>query len=64
MSTEEISVQEAAALLGVHVDTVYDLVRKGHLPARRLKPRAPWRIRRSALEPPAPVVVVEATPEK
>jgi excisionase family DNA binding protein len=64
MTTEEISVKQAAEILGVHVDTVYDLVRGGHLPARRLRPRAPWRIPRAAVVPTTPKPAPEPTPEK
>jgi excisionase family DNA binding protein len=66
MTTEEISVKEAAKLLGVHVDTVYGLVRDGHLPARKLRPNSPWRILRAAVAsvPTTPKPAPEPTPEK
>ena len=61
MSTEEISVKQAAELLGLNEQTVYGYVRSGKIAARRIG-RGRWRIARADVAPkPA---VVEATPDK
>lgn len=46
----EITVEEAAAILGRHPETVRRAVRKGALPDGRSKPRGHLRIRRGDLE--------------
>jgi excisionase family DNA binding protein len=46
----EISVEEAAALLGKHPETIRRAVRKGTLPSGRATPRGRHRIRRGDLE--------------
>ncbi len=46
----EITVEDAAALLGKHPETIRRAVRKGALPDDRTKPRGRMRIRRGDLE--------------
>jgi excisionase family DNA binding protein len=46
----EITVEEAAALLGKHPETIRRAVRKGTLPDDRSKPRGRMHIRRGDLE--------------
>ena len=46
----EITVEEAAALLGKHPETIRRAVRKGALPDDRSKPRGRMHIRRGDLE--------------
>ena len=51
---EDLSLQEAADLLGVHYMTAYRYVRTGRLPARQIG--GTWHVRRSSLEAIAPPV--------
>ncbi len=47
---DEITVEEAAAILGKHPETIRRAVRKGALPDGRSKPRGRLRIRRGELD--------------
>jgi len=47
---EELTIEEAAALLGRHPETIRRAVRKGALPDGRSKPRGHHHIRRGDLE--------------
>lgn len=59
MEPTEVSLREAAEILGVHYMTAYRHVRTGRIPARRVG--GEWRIRRADLQPPP---VDEAGPRR
>jgi len=50
INKEVVSVSEAAALLGISSQTVYDLIHTGELVAYKDAGRHPWHIPSSAIE--------------
>jgi len=49
-SKEWISAKEAARIASVHIDTIYNWIRKGYIPASQIAPEGHYRLDREEFE--------------